>query len=78
MLLDLRRAYRLGRAPADVQRDGSACNPLLRELLQEFRREVQTGGWRRHSPRVAGIHGLLAGEIKGVLRRCTGSLDIWW
>ena len=34
MLLDLRRAYRLKRAPADMQSDGSACDPLLREPLQ--------------------------------------------
>src|SRR5215471_3354688 len=78
MLLDLRRAYRLKRAPTDVESNSSTGDLLLCEPLQEFRRKVQTSGWRSHSPRVAGIHSLIACEIKGVLLYCTTSLDIRW
>ena len=64
--------HRLEGAGADVEGDMGGGDPQIRQPLEHVGVEVQSGGWRRHRPGPAGIDGLVAFQIRFLVR----ALDI--
>src|SRR5688500_2924871 len=74
MVLDLFGAHGLERAVADVERDLRDADALLSKRVEQLRREVKAGRWRRDGSARACIDGLIAFAV----RRPVVSFDVGW